>query len=59
LIDALPLALINALGTLFAVFYVDRLGRRYIILRSVPFMSFSLFILSLGLGLHSYGGDAK
>lgn len=58
LIDSLPLAGINALGTLLALFYIDNLGRRYILLRSLPFVSFSLLILSTGLGLHGWGNSS-
>ena len=59
LIDSLPLAFINAFGTFLAILFIDKLGRRYIILRSVPFISISLLILSLGLGLHSYGNPTQ
>jgi SP family myo-inositol transporter-like MFS transporter 13 len=51
----LPLAAINSLGTLIAVFFTDKLGRRYIILRSTLFIAVALWILSLGLGLHNFG----
>ena len=57
LVDSLPLAATNALGTLFAVFYMDKLGRRFILLRSLPFVSVSLLILSTGLGLHGWGNS--
>lgn len=55
LIDALPLAFVNSAGTLVAVFYIDKLGRRFIMLRSIPGIAISLIIVSLGLGLHSWG----
>lgn len=55
IIDSLPLAATNALGTLVAIFYIDKLGRRYILLRSLPFVCISLWILSTGLGLHAFG----
>jgi SP family myo-inositol transporter-like MFS transporter 13 len=57
LIDALPLAFINAAGTLVAIFFVDRLGRRYILLRTLPGVGISLIIVAIGLGLNSYGKD--
>jgi hypothetical protein len=59
LIDSLPLAAINALGTLVAVFYIDKLGRRYIILRTVPFVGLSLLVIALGLGLFNYSPDGS
>ena len=55
LIDALPLALMNFLGTIVVVIYIDKLGRRYIMLRIIPFISLSLLLLSAGLGMHNWG----
>ena len=55
LVASLPLAGMNALGTLIAIFYIDKLGRRYILLRMVPFIGASLLVISLGLGLKGYG----
>lgn len=55
LIDSLPLAGMNALGTLVAVFYIDKLGRRFIMLRSLPFIGLSLLVVALGLGLNGFG----
>jgi len=52
LIESLPLALTNALGTLVAIIYIDKLGRRYILLRLIPFIALTLLILALGLGLN-------
>lgn len=57
LIDALPLAATNALGSVVAIFIIDRLGRRYILLRTVPIMGIALLILSAGLGMHGYGNE--
>lgn len=55
LIAALPLAGMNALGTLIAVFYIDSLGRRFIMLRCLPFIGLSLLAIAYGLGLHGWG----
>ena len=44
----------NALGTLIAVFYVDKLGRRYIMLRTLPGVGTSLLVISAGLGLFNF-----
>jgi hypothetical protein len=46
------LALTNALGTVVAIFYIDKLGRRYILLRMIPFVAVTLLILALGLGFN-------
>ncbi len=54
LIYSLPLAGMNALGTLVAVFYIDKIGRRYIMLRMLPGIGVSLLLISLGLGLHNF-----
>ncbi len=54
LVDSLPLAGMNALGTLIAIFYIDKLGRRFIMLRVIPFVAFSLLVISIGLGLKGF-----
>ncbi|CDW81272.1 inositol transporter 1-like [Stylonychia lemnae] len=59
LVASLPLAGMNALGTLIAIFYIDKLGRRYILIRMVPFIGFSLLIISLGLGLKGFGDELE
>jgi hypothetical protein len=56
LYESLPLALTNALGTVVAIVYIDKLGRRYILLRLIPFVAVTLLILAVGLGLN--GMDA-
>lgn len=40
-----PLAFTNAIGSLVGVFIIDRLGRRYIMLRALPFIFISLITL--------------
>lgn len=55
LIDSLPLAGMNALGTLVAIFYTDKLGRRFILLRCVPLIAGALLVIALGLGLRGFG----
>ena len=47
----IPLSAINGIGTCLAVFYIDKLGRRYIILRMVPFMAISWWITAVGMAL--------
>lgn len=58
LVQSLPLALTNALGTVVAIFYIDKLGRRYILLRLIPFIAATLLVLSLGLGLNGLAEDS-
>lgn len=45
----IPLATINALGSIIAVFFIDRLGRRYIMLRCLPGVVISLLLISVGM----------
>ena len=52
LYESLPLALTNALGTVVAIVYIDKHGRRYILLRLIPFVAVTLLILAVGLGLN-------
>ena len=59
LIVALPLAAMNAAGTVVAVFYIDKLGRRFIMLYYLPLTGVALMIIALGLGLHSYGATLQ
>jgi hypothetical protein len=57
LIESLPLALTNALGTIVAIVYIDKLGRRYILLRLIPFIAATLIFLSVGLGINGLPQD--
>ena len=47
----IPLASINAIGTLISVFTIDRLGRRYILLRTLPFVIFGWVVVATGMGI--------
>jgi len=49
----LPLALTNALGTIVAIIYIDKLGRRFILLRLIPFIAGTLLVLAAGLGINN------
>mmetsp|Transcript_42630 Transcript_42630/g.40919 ORF Transcript_42630/g.40919 Transcript_42630/m.40919 type:complete len:214 (+) Transcript_42630:666-1307(+) len=57
LILSIPLALVNALGTLIAIYFTDKLGRRFIILRTTFPMAGALLVLATGLGLYSFCSD--
>ena len=50
----IPLALVNALGSVITVFFIDRLGRRYIMLKLLPWIVFSLVGISFSMWLSNY-----
>ena len=43
------LAFTNAVGTISSIFFIDSMGRRYLILRTVPFISISWVIVAVGI----------
>ena len=49
----IPLACINAVGCLISVYTIDRLGRRYILLRTLPFVSIAWLIVAIGMALNT------
>ena len=50
----IPLSGVNAIGTTLSIFFIDRVGRRYIILRSLPLIAVSWLITALGM---AFTGD--
>lgn len=55
LLESLPLTGMNAIGTIVAIIYIDRLGRRAILLWMVPFIAVSHLFIAGGLALKGYG----
>jgi len=61
----IPLAVTNAVGTVLSIFVIDRFGRRYLMLRSLPVMIVTLLLIAAGMftlpsapnGEKSIGGD--
>ena len=45
----IPLALVNAIGTLISCFVIDSFGRRYIILRTMPGAAIGWLVVSVGM----------
>ena len=45
----IPLAAVNAIGTLIAVFIIDGYGRRFVILTTLPFIFLSLLLVALAM----------
>jgi len=50
----IPLAFVNAMGNLTQTFVIDKFGRRYIMLRGVPFCILGWIITSVGMYLIGY-----
>lgn len=48
LILAIPLSCFNVLGTIICMCLIDKLGRRYLILRTTPFVALSWIIAAIG-----------
>jgi len=49
LISSLPLAAINTIGGVIALAFIDRLGRRWIMLRTLPFVALFMGVIGLGM----------
>lgn len=54
LILNIPLATVNAIGTLGSVFLIDRFGRRYSMLRCLPFACIGWLVTAFGMYLYNY-----
>ena len=50
----IPLACVNALGTLVSALYIDSLGRRYLMLRCTPISCIGWLITAVGMFLNQY-----
>ena len=53
----IPLAFVNSMGTLLSVFYLDSLGRRYILLKTIPGVTVSLILVSISMYCSLYLTD--
>lgn len=51
----IPLALVNAIGSLIAVFFIDKLGRRFIMLRGIPLIFISCSVVSISMYFSLFG----
>ena len=45
----MPLTFLNAFGNILVLFFIERLGRRYIILRMTPLIALSWIITAVGI----------
>ena len=50
----IPLAIVNAIGTLVSCIYIDKLGRRYLMLRTLPLSIVGWLITALGMYLYAF-----
>lgn len=50
----IPLAAVNAIGTLVSCVYIDKLGRRFLMLRTLPISTIGWLITALGMYLNGY-----
>ena len=50
----IPIAFMNAVGSVITMLYIDKFGRRYIMLRLIPFVVLSLFVVSYSMYLSKY-----
>ena len=50
----IPLAGVNAIGTLISCVYIDKLGRRFLMLRSLPISVIGWLITAFGMYLNGY-----
>lgn len=53
----IPLAFTNALGSTIAVFIIDKLGRRYIMLRALPGIFVSLLAVSVSMWMNKSSNE--
>lgn len=47
----------NTLGTLVVLSFIDKFGRRWILLKIIPFICISHLLIALGLGLKGFGDE--
>lgn len=50
----IPLATVNAIGTLGSIFIIDRFGRRFSMLRCLPFATVGWLVTAFGMYLYNY-----
>jgi MFS family permease len=55
----IPLAAVNAIGSVVAIFVIDNMGRRFIMLRLIPGILCSLLLVSFAEYLSNFCGDGS
>jgi len=59
LILNIPLSFTNAVGTILSIFFIDSLGRRYVMLRSLPVIVFAFLVVATGMFLLPPAGSTE
>ena len=47
----IPLALTNGIGTFFSIICIEKAGRRFLMLRTLPVAGLAMVIVSAGMGM--------
>ena len=55
----IPLSITNAVGSIIAIFLIDNLGRRWLMLRSLPLIFLTLCLISYSMYLSVYQEDEE
>eukprot|EP00351_Strombidinopsis_sp_SopsisLIS2011_P005429 CAMPEP_0116870924 /NCGR_PEP_ID=MMETSP0463-20121206/1051_1 /TAXON_ID=181622 /ORGANISM="Strombidinopsis sp, Strain SopsisLIS2011" /LENGTH=162 /DNA_ID=CAMNT_0004508385 /DNA_START=862 /DNA_END=1350 /DNA_ORIENTATION=- len=50
----MPIAFTNAMGTGLSLLMIDKLGRRYMMLRFLPFVALGMFMIATGMYIEYY-----
>ena len=54
LLLGIPLTGIDCVGSFLAIFFIDKMGRRYLMLRTLPLIALSWFVVATGM---AFTGD--
>ncbi|CAI2366912.1 unnamed protein product [Moneuplotes crassus] len=57
LLSSLPLAFVNAMGGVIALTFIDRMGRRWILLRTLPFVALFMGFIGIGMGFRNHTNE--
>ena len=54
---SIPITITNFIGSICAIFIIDKLGRRYLMLRAIPGVTVTLVLISIWFFFCVFGGD--
>lgn len=49
----------GVVGALVCITLVDNKGRRYMLLRTIPFIALMMMMIGTGMGLHNYSDNTS